>query len=301
MSRITEYLRRKGLMGPPISRKFRNLNSRNLRVDSIVVTGKPPHRMATFIGDRVVGAAIRDSGAFQEQLISKVANYIGHDVAKKPIFLDIGANIGTHTVYALTNGFAKAVCVEPAPNNFMLLKVNQILNNLDDRCINVCAAISVDESKATLELSETNFGDHRMKMPAKSENSIYDEERRDTVDIITLSMDSLLKSNNINASDIGLVWIDTQGHEGHVLAAAKALETAKTPIVIEFWPYGLKRSDGYQRLREFLVRNPMIYDLAKPLDGQNIMSIAEIDAYFETHTVDGKQAATAHTDLLVLP
>lgn len=204
-------------------------------------------------------------------------------------------------MYALTNGFAKAVCVEPEPNNFMLLKINQILNNVDEHCINVRAAISLSESLATLELSETNFGDHRMKMATKKENSIYNEERRDTVEITTMSMDNLLKAHNINASQIGLVWIDTQGHEGHVLAAARALETAKTPIVIEFWPYGLKRSDGYQRLREFLVRNPTIYDLAKPLDGQKTMSIKEIDDYFDAHTVDGKQAAAAHTDLLVLP
>ena len=38
--------------------------------------------------------------------------------------------------------------------------------------------------------------------------------------------------------------MDTQGYEGYILSGALRLIDASVPIVTEFWPYGLKRSNG---------------------------------------------------------
>lgn len=42
--------------------------------------------------------------------------------------------------------------------------------------------------------------------------------------------------------DIKLIWIDTQGHEGHVFGGGENLFSRDIPVVSEIWPYGLKRA-----------------------------------------------------------
>lgn len=48
-------------------------------------------------------------------------------------FVDIGANIGSMTVYAHQTGiFDGALCFEPEPLNFRILEINKMLNGMDD-------------------------------------------------------------------------------------------------------------------------------------------------------------------------
>ena len=48
------------------------------------------------------------------------------------------------------------------------------------------------------------------------------------------------------------LFMDTQGYEGHILSGAKNLIEACVPIMTEFWPYGLKRSNGIEMFYEVL-------------------------------------------------
>ena len=51
----------------------------------------------------------------------------------RPLFIDIGANIGTSTIAALALPmFDSAVCCEPETENFRMLGANLALNDLDD-------------------------------------------------------------------------------------------------------------------------------------------------------------------------
>ncbi len=256
--------------------------------------------MATFAADKIIGASIRQTGKFQEDAILKVIDFIGHNADKCPVFLDIGANIGTHSIFALHNGFSKAICVEPEPNNFMLLRVNQILNSVEDRCANVQAAISFENSTVKMELCDTNYGDHRILASDAAEGNAFNESARQTIDIQTMTLDGLLAHCAVDPKDIGLIWIDTQGHEGHVLSKADLVENANVPVVLEFWPYGLQRSSGYPLLRQFLQRHARIYDLSKTLAGQRRLSIKTIDRLYEANAY-GDKAAYWHTDFLVMP
>ncbi len=52
------------------------------------------------------------------------------------------------------------------------------------------------------------------------------------------------RRKNVDHTEIALVWIDAQGHEGHILAGAPRLLSTNIPVVAEYWPYGLKRSGG---------------------------------------------------------
>lgn len=54
---------------------------------------------------------------------------------------------------------------------------------------------------------------------------------------------------------VGLVGMDIQGHEGHMLAGAYSLTERTIPVDLEYWPYGLRRSDGLTLLHELIARH----------------------------------------------
>jgi len=52
--------------------------------------------------------------------------------------------------------------------------------------------------------------------------------------------------------EVGLVWVDAQGHEAHILEGGERLLDHGIPWVIEYWPYGLTRQGALDRLNKAL-------------------------------------------------
>jgi hypothetical protein len=91
--------------------------------------------LVSYMADKVIGELIRSNGHFQEEEIFHAIQLLaklGHSV-RLTTFVDVGANIGTHTLWALRYGFESAVCIEADADNFRLLRVNQILNDMEAR------------------------------------------------------------------------------------------------------------------------------------------------------------------------
>lgn len=253
------------------------------------------------LSDAVIGHAIRTKRQFEEAEISNVVRLIeelGRQVTHST-FIDIGANIGTHSLYALKNDFQRAICIEADAGNFKLLRINQILNEVDDRCINFLIAVSNEQGTAKLELSPTNFGDHRIVLGDHPSRNDFGENERLIREVEKTSLDDLLGGLSMKAADIGLAWVDTQGHEGHVLAGASDLLESDVPIVVEFWPYGLERINGYEKLRAAISRsNRRIVDVRRGSEiSRNFLSADQLDAMYSAYL---RQDAGAHTDILLL-
>ena len=51
----------------------------------------------------------------------------------------------------------------------------------------------------------------------------------------------LKENNGINPAQIGLIWLDVQGHEAYALTGAGEILN-DIPVVTEIWPYALERS-----------------------------------------------------------
>lgn len=49
--------------------------------------------------------------------------------------------------------------------------------------------------------------------------------------------------------------MDVQGHERRVLGGATAVLQREIPIVMEYWPYGLRLADDMEALHELLSAN----------------------------------------------
>ncbi len=104
---------------------------------AIMTPARQGTRFLVSTADRVVGREVFLTGDFDRAEAEKAFAVIEKagfgDFAGKT-FVDIGANIGTATIGALSRfGFERAVSFEPDPNNFRIFSANVVLNGLQDR------------------------------------------------------------------------------------------------------------------------------------------------------------------------
>lgn len=138
-------------------------------------------------------------------------------------FLDVGANIGTTCLPALAwHGFARAVAIEPDPENARILRAAAALNGLEDRLTVVEAAAGAAAGQVELLRSQRNSGAHRLARPG---------EEGITVEATTL--DALAEAGIFDPEQVGLLWMDAQGSEGAILSGAGRLTDRHTPFVAE--------------------------------------------------------------------
>jgi len=186
-------------------------------------------------------------------------------------FVDIGANIGTSTIQAITrHGASGAIAFEPDDGNIALLRHNLLANGLSERVTVIQAAVTDKCAPVALERSKDNFGDHRVRLDVAIRGAIFREHARAVTTVTGVTLDSQVQSGALDLDRVGLVSIDTQGHEAHVLSGADHLRSADVPVMLEYWPYGLRAADGLEQLHAIIGHSYDRYvDLAIPFkDGR---------------------------------
>jgi FkbM family methyltransferase len=193
--------------------------------------------------DRVLGKELFSVGHYEwNTILTLMETLKSHSLLKGSCMLDVGANIGMISIACLGNGFfEKAIAFEPEAYNFQLLQKNVTQNNLASRieCHNM--AISSQNGTLDLEIAKDNFGDHRVRALKNVDPGFYREEKRKTRPVEVMRLDDFLADSDVRDS-IGLIWVDIQGHEGHLLAGARNTIRKKVPLVCEFWPYAMNRA-----------------------------------------------------------
>jgi FkbM family methyltransferase len=244
-------------------------------------------------------------GYFDEETVRSMAAalaiHAGINTIKGLTILEVGANIGTETVsFLVRHSVARVLAVEPDSENLRFLRANLALNEVDDRVAIYAMALSDVDGKVMLEHSEDNWGDHRIRIPDSFGPGLHDERQRVTSDVQAWRLDSLVERGEIDLDDIDLVWIDAQGHEGHILAGAERLLAANIPIVTEYWPYGLRRAGGLDRFHALIAqRNGFVVDLRNPAIALAADRVAELADAYAADTQD--DPTFLYTDLLLLP
>lgn len=211
-------------------------------------------RFLVSTADEVVGRSLFVKRARSEMATLRRALRVLRELGRDPrtngrALLDVGANIGTTTVSALVRGgFARAIAIEPAPANLKLLRANLALNGLDDRARVLALAASDHQGWVRLALHATNSGDHRVAAAGT-------EAGRDQVKVRCSSLDAMVAAGEFRADDVGLLWVDAQGHEPMVLAGAETLLDAGVPAVVELWPAALRSSQTLGLLQDVVCRH----------------------------------------------
>ena len=86
------------------------------------------------------------------------------------------------------------------------------------------------------------------------------------------------------------IWIDTQGYESFVLDGGINTLSKKTPMVIEFWPYGLDKFNSYNLLKKNLIKAD--YKYCYNLNSKNYLknltesALDEIYLYYKSKKTD---------------
>jgi FkbM family methyltransferase len=128
------------------------------------------------------------------------------------IILDVGAYIGNHTVF-----FAKVVgaythAFEPNPVSADCLERNVVLNGLEDVVSIHRVAVGSSDGKGFLKAGPpTNLGETRVEPDERG-------------DVTYIKLDDLELS-----ATVGILKVDTEGHEAAVVSGARALIRRDTP------------------------------------------------------------------------
>jgi FkbM family methyltransferase len=193
------------------------------------------------IGRSLFSKRGRGELAALERAVVAIRGLLGEDAIADRSFVDVGANIGTTTIPALlTHGFRTAVAIEPEPENVRVLRLNVVLNDLEDRITVLAAAASNHVGRSELVVDRTRGGKHwiatdRSKLRRKNlaENELLAVE--------TVTLDQLVDAGTIDAERTGLLWMDAEAHEGHILEGGLSLLERGVPLVLEWNPVILDR------------------------------------------------------------
>jgi FkbM family methyltransferase len=224
----------------------------------LVATDDPTHRNF-FLRDRS-----KEGVVLKRALRSLEA--AGTPVSRKT-FIDIGANTGTTTLAALSAGFRSVVACEPGPTSFKLLRANLVLNDVEHSVRAVQVALSDQSGVGTLDVKSRS---RKARLLANPDDVA--RKRHHQVRITTL--DQLIAEIRLDPKEVGLIFIDVEGHECHVLEGASRLLEEGIPTIMELHPKLLRLAN---RLDDFAGLIPRHYTHILDLRGKSARSFQSVE------------------------
>ena len=204
--------------------------------------------------DRAHLSLFLDNGVILYNLTTAIVNFmVENKITNLPInMLDIGANIGYISTGLIKSSLVKkSLAIEPELYNFLLLKKNIEQNSYIDKIMCINSALGEKSlTTETMELNESNYGDHRIRRKNPLISDQEGEPARKTVSVESTTLSEILSRPDIKnwIEPVNLIWIDVQGSEGYIFKTEKDF-FSKTITVAEIWPYGILRSG--MSLKEF--------------------------------------------------
>ena len=181
----------------------------------------------------------------------KISSVIRKYSDKNKTFIDIGANIGYHSLYA-SRFFREVIAFEPVPSVFEQAKTSAKLNRFKNITFHNLACS--DKQKQTFVYIGDDMGGSFISK-RKSKNS-YEKKLR----VKTVSLDKFLKTK----SRIGLVKIDVEGMEPSVFKGMeKTIKKHRPVIITEFFPNLMNehKKGSDKKLLESLMKDHKIIEI----------------------------------------
>lgn len=244
--------------------------------------------------DRGVGWIIAYEGEWEREESERLREI----VTRGDLVIDVGANIGWYSLMlsARVGDDGLVVAFEPEPRNYQLLVENIRLNGRGNRVRTFELALMSEDGDVEFELSDENFGDHRVRLRAPdagSDDQRYSESLRRVTRVKGRKLDAVLESEKLGTRTIRLMKIDCQGAEPTVVAgAARALQRTAF-LAIEYWPYGMRRA-GFDP-------SAFVHTLSRHFDSFAVLHDAGGLYSFQSTSALPAHAATVseHTDYLL--
>jgi FkbM family methyltransferase len=139
-------------------------------------------------------------------------------VKENHIVIDVGANIGTHSVYMskIVGKNGKVFSFEPVADTYYLLKENLALNHVENVEV-IKAALKEKDGNEVMNVFPSDFSEwNSFGVPETNES-----KPTDIIEVRTMKLDTFEKENNIKHIDF--LKIDVEGSERYVLSGATEL------------------------------------------------------------------------------
>lgn len=171
-----------------------------------------------------------------ETFLGLAKNYYPELKKEDGYFLDIGANIGTTSIYVKKKmKKARVIGFELCRSNYDFFRINCILNKTEDIKAELLGLSNTAERKTYFYNPQNSGG-------SKILGDNVDSQVTNTVQVMKL--DDYLKENNILPEDIGYIWMDTEGHEAEIIeGAAETLKAKRIPLLQEFNPIEYRKKN----------------------------------------------------------
>jgi len=255
------------------------------------VANHPRESYVVNVADKIIGRILFFRGDFDFAKFERAFAILRDEgllpgAKEPPTLIDVGANVGSICIPAIKRGFvARSLAFEPDHENFRLLRINSLLNDVDHLIEAHQAAIGDREGLVQIVRSDTNFGDHRVCIGSGD----------DAAQVHMTTLDSFC--NGLDLSNL-ILWMDIQGFEGFALQGARRFREAGVPLIFEFCKSDLEASGSYDLLKSALAGSAYttLYDLnesepvGRPLTGDTLDELGE--------SLDRRHE---FTDLLVVP
>ncbi len=167
------------------------------------------------------------------------------------LFLDIGGNIGTTTIYCKQKKKPQLcyIAFEPVERNAKLFEANCIMNGCNGIKVEKIALSNCKRHNVAMEVSNINSGNSKLVLS--------DENHSEQLEygINTIKLDEYLEEHKICPEEIRYIWLDVEGHETEVLEGAKKLLTnADIPMCMEYNQDIYQENGNYENMLTLLQR-----------------------------------------------
>lgn len=243
--------------------------------------------------DEVIGKNMLEyKHTWSEPLIraffSLTQKYCGYSNAclKGKIFFDIGANIGTTSIFVkkIMNPELRVIGIEAGRRNYNLFRINCILNDVED-----IEAMEV----GLLNSSETKKWIYNSSNPGGSWVTNEYEGDAEVSNVLMKTFDDLCVEEGINSDEIAYIWLDTEGAESEIIEGGMGILSAKKiPLLQEYSPmiYQDKKTyDTYLSNIKTLYSNFIDVNYYLRSNIEEVKEISELEAYTEMLIKKGLQ------------
>ena len=192
-----------------------------------------------------IGLSINLEGRYENSLLFLVEEFIKKKMpnAKNRTALDIGANIGNHSLFFATN-FSDVYAFEPNPVTFEVLQLNCKFASADKNNVPLNFGLSDIEGRLPFYINHSNIG-------GIGGSAIINRNNKNIDDAIQINVKRLDDLVELKDADIALIKIDVEGHEINVLNGAKNTITKNMPAIL-FEQHASEIIDGSSFVVKFL-------------------------------------------------
>lgn len=170
---------------------------------------------------------IQKEGKFYESIFLESLSKLHK---KNGLIIDVGANIGNHTIFFGKVLQAQVIAIEPEPHNAFFLDLNIRINQLQNYVTVLKTAVGKAEGVVRIEMNvANNFGSFTAKPEANPNSSPVADTM--AIEVTTQTVDYLISHNNLNSKNISIIKIDVEGMEVETLIGAEFVIRQSLPVI----------------------------------------------------------------------